>query len=112
MYHGELGGLGEYSLQNLMMTHLFAFPVNTMVYNTDANTLYSLGSNEIYSYVLGAASYETRVFSWSPYEANDFTGKHLRGDGGKLVMSWRGAEADGIGIYTLDTDTSEIRQVR
>ena len=90
------------------------FPVTFIpeVYVASENAVYGLGSDKVYRYVLGAAGYETRPVSWSPYEANDFTGKHLSGDGGRVVMSWRGAEASGVGVYTLDITTSEIRQIR
>ena len=103
VYHSDLGGLGEYSLPNLTMTHLFAFSVNEMVYNSDKNTLYSLGAEAVYSYVLGGTGYETRPVSWSPYEANDFTGKHLSGDGGRVVMG-DAFEYGGIGIFILDIE--------
>jgi hypothetical protein len=88
------------------------FPYTPQVYDSQSNTVYSLGADKVYRYVLGAAGYETRPLSWSPYAANDFTGEHLRGDGGRVVMSWRGAEASGVGVYTLDITTSEIRQIR
>ena len=72
------------------------------IYSVITNKVHTLGSNVVYTYELGAASYTEVGFSWGPYEANDFTGKHLSGDGGKVVMGAGGLVFEGAGIHILD----------
>ena len=88
------------------------FPVTFIpeVYVSSENAVYGLGADKVYRYELGAERYAEEVFSWDPYEYNDFTGKHLSPDGEKIVMSYDSIED--VGIYVLTVENSQIQRIK
>ena len=105
------GGISVYTIANQQMEEFYQGFIPE-IYIASENAVYGLGSDKVYRYELGAASYTEVGFSWGPYEANDFTGKHLRGDGGRLVMG-DAFENGGIGIFILNVESgSGIVRIR
>ena len=98
---GGAGGISLYTVSTGVVTE-FHQGFIPEVYVASENAVYGLGSDKVYRYVLGGTGYETIPVSWSPYEANDFTGKHLSGDGGRVVMGAGGLVFEGAGIHILD----------
>ena len=54
----------------------------------------------------------TTNFTYTPYKYEDFVGRHLSPDGKKIVMSAKGPEFQGSGIYVLSIDTSQTGVLR
>jgi hypothetical protein len=106
---GGSGGISVYTIATQQMAE-FHQGFIPEVYVSSENAVYGLGADKVYRYELGAEDYMEEVFSWDPYEYNDFTGKHLSPDGEKIVMSYDSIED--VGIYVLTVENSQIQRIK
>ncbi|NDC83696.1 hypothetical protein EB093_08575, partial [bacterium] len=81
-------------------------------YVVSENSVISNGGDYVVKHNLDTDESTTTNFSYAPYSYEDFTGKHLSPDGTKVVMSAKGPDYMGNGIYVLDVGTSRTVLIR
>ena len=81
-------------------------------YVSSENIVYDLGADDLLKVNLGTDEVTTINFSYSSYSYEDFSGRHLNGDGTKMVMGAYGIEHRPSGVYLMDIETSQIVRFR